>query len=99
MIGIAKLHQGLYVIDTSDVSSSCNYLVSNSFKLWHNRLGHISNTGMHCMSKQLPLIPCNNNMNPCDSCYLEKLKKLPFPNSVTHTNAPLNSCMLTYGPL
>lgn len=88
MIGTTKLHKGLYVIDTSDVHPTCNSVVSNSFEMWHLRLGHLSNSGMHCLSKQFPLIPYENNMNPCDSCHFEKLKKLPFPNSITNTHAP-----------
>lgn len=88
MIGTAKLHRGLYVMDSNAFHNSCNSVVSNSFEMWHLRLGHLSNSGMKYMSKQFPVIPCKNNMDPCDSCHLAKLKKLPFPNCFTNTHAP-----------
>jgi histone deacetylase 1/2 len=88
MISTTKLHRGLYVMDSNAFHNSCNSIVSNSFEMWHLRLGHLSNSGMKYMSKQFPVIPCKNNMDPCDSCHLAKLKKLPFPNSFTNTHAP-----------
>lgn len=88
MLGTTKWHRGLYVIDISDVHSTSNYVTSNSFKLWHLRLGHLSNFSMKTMAKHFPPIPCKNNMNLCDSFHFAKQKKFPFPNSLTHTHAP-----------
>ncbi|KAI5393581.1 hypothetical protein KIW84_060634 [Lathyrus oleraceus] len=44
MIGTTKLHRGLYVMDSNAFHNSCNYVVSNSFEMWHLRLGHLSNS-------------------------------------------------------
>jgi hypothetical protein len=76
------------VIDTADVNPSCNSISSNSFELWHSRLGHVSDSGMQAISKQFPFIPCKNNMSPCDSCHFSKQKKLPFSHSITNSLSP-----------
>ncbi|MCH79973.1 retrovirus-related Pol polyprotein from transposon TNT 1-94 [Trifolium medium] len=56
-IGTAKLQRGLYVIDTNGATSNCNSVVSDSFELWHLRLGHISNFGIQAIAKQFLFIP------------------------------------------
>lgn len=87
-IGTTRLQRGLYVIDHCGASSTCNSAISNSFELRHLRLGHISHFGMQTLAKQFPLIPCKNQMNPCDSCHYAKQKKLLFPHNITHIYAP-----------
>lgn len=71
-IGITRLQRGLYVIYNSGVISNCNSTLSNSFELWHLRLCHIYNIGMQDIAKYYPIIPCKNNMQPCDSCHFAK---------------------------
>jgi hypothetical protein len=88
MIGTAKLQRGLYVIDIAEIFHSCNSISFNSFELWHSRLGHVSDSGMQAISKQFPLVPCKNNMSPCDSCHFLKQKRLSFPNSTTSSLYP-----------
>lgn len=68
MIVTDSLQHGLYVIDTNNSFSQCNFVVSNSFETWHLRLGHASDSSIHTLAKDFPLIPCNNiTMKPCDS--------------------------------
>lgn len=87
-IGITSLQRSIYVIDTHVVISHFNYVVSNSFEIWHLRLGHASNSSMQTLAKNFPLIYYINNMNPCDSCHYVKQKRLSFPNSITNTHSP-----------
>jgi hypothetical protein len=93
VIGIAKLQRGLYVISTADhtgfVSSTCNSVSSSSF-LWHLRLGHLSDKGLQAVSRQFPFVPSKNNMSSCDSCHFAKQRKLPFPHSMSKSNAPFD---------
>jgi hypothetical protein len=94
VIGIARLQRGLYVIDHEDPTGSvvpvCNSASSNSFLLWHLRLGHISDSGLQVISKNFPFVPSKNNMPPCDACHFSKQKKLPFPQSMLKSLAPFD---------
>lgn len=60
--------------------------------LWHTRVSliflRIHRIGLHNVSKFFPFISYKHNDVPCDSCHIGKQRKLPFPNSVTHSNAP-----------
>ncbi|KAI5323180.1 hypothetical protein L3X38_032252 [Prunus dulcis] len=51
-------------------------------KLWHLRLGHVSNDVLHHMLK-IPHIPLSVDSIPemCDSCLQGKMHKLPFSSS------------------
>lgn len=91
MIGISSLHIVLFSLHSIPHHSSVNNLVSyNSCNLWYLRLGHISNIGLHNISKSFPFITCNNNNVPCDSCHLAKQRKLHVPNSVSHSDVHFN---------
>lgn len=57
MIDIAKMSQGLYVIYTAfakNISLICN--TNTNYLVWHYRLGHISNVGLHAIFKYYPFI-------------------------------------------
>ena len=93
MIGIAKLHRGLYTLDSTDFNSFVNNSSishNSSCNLWHMRLGHISKIGLHSIAKAFPFIICNNDNVPCDSCQFAKQKKLPFPQSISNSTVPFN---------
>lgn len=91
VIGIAKLQRGLYVISTADHTGfvSCNSVYSSSY-LWHLRLGHLSYRGLQAVSRKFPFVPSKNNMSSCDSCHFGKQRKLPFPHSLSKSNAPFD---------
>jgi histone deacetylase 1/2 len=94
VIGIARLQRGLYVLDHEDPTDSvvpvCNSASSNSFLLWHLRLGHISDSGLQVISKHFLFVPSKNNMSPCDACHFSKQNKLPFPQSMSKSLAPFD---------
>lgn len=58
MIGISKMHKGLYVIDISNIryDKSLCYSVSNANSIiWHYILGNISHIGLHAILKTISL--------------------------------------------
>lgn len=70
-----------------------------SFDLWHFRLGHHSLTVMQQICTQFPYIAINKNII-CDSCYLAKQCKLPFPTSKTQSFQPFDLIYMDiWGPL
>lgn len=88
MTGIAKMSQGIYVIDTSSPkNSSLICKTSASSLVWHYRLGNISNVSLHAICKYYPFISNKNAWNPCDAFHYAKQKKLPFPLSTTISHA------------
>ncbi|CAJ2668236.1 unnamed protein product [Trifolium pratense] len=92
-IGTANLVGGLYVIAASPSlanKNSCNSVFTDSFDVWHMRLGHVSSSGLSIISKQFPFIPCIKNASPCDACHYAKQKKLPFPHSSIKSSAPFD---------
>ena len=74
VIGTTRLQRGLYVLHSSYDQHACNSSMHNDSFLWHLRLGHISNIGLHNVSKVFPFIPskCNNDTFPCDPCHFSK---------------------------
>jgi transposase InsO family protein len=65
--------------------------VKTSDMVWHQRLGHLSNTVFHqVMSlQQLPVYGSLKNLNVWESCQLGKSKQLPFSSSSRCTKSPL----------
>jgi hypothetical protein len=55
-------------------------------RVWHYRLGHVSNSIHKCISVQFPNVKYNTTNTPCDICHYAKHKKSPFPHSFTHSN-------------
>ena len=54
----------------------------SSPNLWHKRLGHMSEKGLHILAKKA-LIPFTkgNNLNPCDYCLFGKHHRVSFSKS------------------
>ena len=86
-IGVARLRNGLYTLDSHEVqvcnvSSDLNSC-SPDFNLWHFRLGHPSYARLLAMKQTHPYIISVDNKTPCDVCHFTKQKRLPFPSSHT----------------
>lgn len=89
MIGMGTERGGLYYLDTSQ-RTSCNAAiapVSSSPKLWHQRLGHLSNKIFHLLSHSVMNIQyCD--ISDCLICPLAKQTRCSFPLSSIRTKAP-----------
>jgi hypothetical protein len=92
MIGLAKRFGDLYVLYAQpqsciSLSTCCNTTstLDNDAKIWHLRLGHISESIHKCISVQFPFIPFNK-ISPCDTCHFSKHKNLPYPISTSSSS-------------
>ena len=83
MIGKGNMLEGLYVLDTTNFSSTIHvHLVSA--QTWHNRLGHISSKCFDKLRDKLSCTDVNFSTHfPCYICPLAKQRRLPF---VSHNN-------------
>ncbi|XP_071727271.1 uncharacterized protein [Rutidosis leptorrhynchoides] len=88
--GIGKQDGGLYVFDdTHDCSFTANNCVSNCYaycKLWHARLGHLSDQVLNVLKNKLSL-KGDFNTEPCEICHKAKQTRLPFPLSEQKTKS------------
>ncbi|WVZ10350.1 hypothetical protein V8G54_014880 [Vigna mungo] len=96
MIGAARKINGLYcleelndlschtILQTSVINQSNPSVVHavNTNALWHNRLGHASNSILHLLSSQNTDIIYKDSA-PCETYHFAKHKKLPFPISTS----------------
>ncbi|XP_027342965.1 uncharacterized protein LOC113855523 [Abrus precatorius] len=78
MIGSAKEYHGLYMInaptpkETQSLSVTTNTISTKDSDIWHLRLGHISDSVMKVVSRQLPFIPPCDIPSPYDICHFSK---------------------------
>lgn len=82
----------LYVLQGSTIiGGSANVQAPiNKARLWHLRLGHVSQRGLHELSKQGLLFGDDiQGLELCDSCALGKSKKVSFSQGKHTTNQPL----------
>jgi hypothetical protein len=90
MIGLADLHNGLYLLRTTgphDTMKPMNFSIVNSyssFDLWHYRLGHPSTKVLKHVATIFPYVQIQDN-KICDSCHFAKLHRLPFPSSTSYS--------------
>ncbi|KAM2714488.1 hypothetical protein EV2_044230 [Malus domestica] len=89
MIGTGTEREGLYYLDNvmKTTCNSASIVASSSSQLWHQRLGHLSNTTLRHLST------CIKNLNFCSIddcliCPLAKQTRAPFPLSSITTKAP-----------
>lgn len=78
---------GLYQLP----SLSKAYLVTNksdSFNLWHSRLGHPYSKTLRTIVKENQLSISSKSSSPCSSYFLGKFAKLPFASVEHSTKAP-----------
>ena len=82
MIGKGKKLEDLYVFDTHDVNMSSNVSVTHvntiSAKLWHNRLGHLSNKCLNVLRSQLHFQDKYPSHDSCSIYPLAKQRQLSF---------------------
>ena len=67
-------------IDYEECSEQCNLANGDPLKLWHKRLGHINiediyNLKDHAVGLKLS----EHNLKHCETCQLNKSRKLPVP--------------------
>lgn len=93
MIGLAKVTEGLYVLQKSPTLAFSSVVLltvvnssfsPNNFK--HYILGHPSQTRLAVLNKNCPLVTCNSMHMPCDVFHLAKQKKLSFSSSTCVTS-------------
>lgn len=102
-IGLAEQFGDLYVLHVQPPSSlfaSSFNIVStlDNAKIWHHRLGHISESIHKCISVQFSFIPFNKTGH-CDTCHFSKHKISYIMLALLHLLKYLTLCMLTYGVL
>jgi hypothetical protein len=70
---------------------------TDSFHLWHCRLGHPFLSRMSLLCKIVPYVTCSNNSTPfCTVCPMEKQKRLPFPHPNILCAVPFDCYMLIF---
>ena len=80
------------LFSSSQANSPVNHTTFTALspELWHNRLGHLGIAVFKSLSSN-NLIDCNKACKSyCSSCSIEKLSKLPFYDSVSHTIFPFD---------
>ena len=89
MIGMETKQGELYYLDTSK-KPRCNAVtaaVSHSQRLWHQRLGHLSNNSLCMISHYVKnMLFCD--IDDCLICPLAKQTRSQFPLSSINTHAP-----------
>ncbi|KAL4340022.1 hypothetical protein GQ457_08G034200 [Hibiscus cannabinus] len=88
VIGKGEFYRGLYLLQLpkDPTKLPCSH-DSVALVSWHHRLGHPSSNVLQLLKTVLPSDHCNKD-GVCTICPLAKQKHLPFPVSVTCTNAP-----------
>ncbi|CAL2260563.1 unnamed protein product [Prunus armeniaca] len=80
-------------IKNSVISSSSHALLGQQvkIKLWHLRLGHVTNEVLQHMLKASHIsVTPNPTYALCESCLQGKMHKLPFPSSSTISSKPFS---------
>ena len=97
MIGRGKRLEDLYIFDINDVMMSTSVSVAHinkiSAKLWHNRLGHISNKCLDALRSQIHCLDKYPSHDPCCIYSLAKQRQLSF---VYHNNRSISAFDLTH---
>lgn len=94
VIGKGSLAHGLYVLHNeplslcnvlnSAITNKCNSVQNNVAKLWHSRLGHLSDNVLKIVSNKIPfMFSSKSHSHNCSICPMAKFHKLPF---VSHNN-------------
>ncbi|CAL2232688.1 unnamed protein product [Prunus armeniaca] len=88
MIGTGTEREGLYYHDTAKTAgcNSVSVVVPSSSRLWHQRLGHLSNKSMRALSLSKNMKFCD--IDDCLVCPLAKQTHRPFPLSSISSFAP-----------
>jgi len=92
MIGVAKMHHGLYVLENPKgsgkhfASISINSVSVNKVDDWHFRLGHLSKDKLSVLSIKFNYISSKTCNDFCQICPFAKKKIFPFPVSTSSSN-------------
>jgi len=99
-----KFKDDLYVFPTiqcslkPSVSHTTLNPASNTFQLWHSRLGHASSRFFHNVMK-LCNVTCKKHDFFCQTCAIVKSHQLPFNDSLTVYTKPLQLVFIDiWGP-
>ena len=90
-----KMNRSLYTLEGSTISGSVNVSTSimsdEETKLWHLRLGHMSESGMHELSKQGSFRGKKlRNLGFCEHCVYRKHKRVSFKPAIHNTKGILD---------
>jgi GAG-pre-integrase domain len=101
MVMQGSLQGGLYILDCvltpdssrqSDITFSAHY--EHYLDLWHRRLAHIYEDGLHYLAKHNLMIglelQTNGSLGPCDGCAKGKHPQAPFPTSFSRAKKILD---------
>ena len=95
MIGKGKRLEDLYIFYINDVMMSTSVSVAHinkiSAKLWHNRLGHISNKCLDALRSQIHCLDKYPSHDPC--CIYSLAKQMTI---VSHNNRSISAFDLTH---
>ena len=85
---------GLYPLSSAPLSSGRQAFGATkvSPSRWHSRLGHPSSTIVQHVLRKNKISFSNSELNKesiCDACQKGKSHQLPYPNSISVSNAPL----------
>jgi len=94
MIGFAKMHHKLYVLEIPKgpgkhfipASISINFVFINKVDDWHFRLGHLFKNKLSVLSTKFDYISNKTCNDFCQICLLAKQKRLPFYVSTCSSN-------------
>lgn len=76
--------------DSTTLSTHCNSSVSNTFTLWHNRLGHPASSVVKTILAKCNVLTNNKeDSHFCAACCLVKIHRFPFPSTPNTYPAPL----------
>jgi len=83
-VGNLYFLQGSTVTGSVSIASSDPTSDVNVTKLWHMRLGHMSERGMTILSKRDLLCgQCTSSLEFCEHCVFGKQKRLSFSTAIT----------------
>ena len=87
---------GLYHVVGAPVFNVASYYVVSSAcmnddrtKLWHNRMRHIGNKGLHYLCTSGILNSKSSNLSACENCIFGKQTRNSFPKSGLEVSKPL----------
>ncbi|KAK5996264.1 Retrovirus-related Pol polyprotein from transposon TNT 1-94 [Cladobotryum mycophilum] len=87
----AVKHSGIYIVDEEKLSLAAFRIADPKLKLWHDRLGHLSENGIKQLMKIATGIRPTLPGDVCEPCAAGKQKQQPHLGSVSKGTCPLES--------
>ena len=91
MVAKGRRRNGLYILEGSTVIGHVSVAsgTENTARLWHLRMGHISEKGLEELEKQNLLLGDKlQKLDFCDHCVLGKSHRIPFGKGKHSTERP-----------